>query len=701
MPSEKYLPDGTPRKRAAIYMRYSSNMQRPASLEDQERNCRKCADDNGWLVADRYVRGDAAKIGRTMQNRPALDFLIHAAQEKNPPFDVLIVDEQSRLGRNLKDILELSAILKHCRIKLYIVARKLDSDDSNFQTILTITGMVDEQNSEQMRHRVLRGQEGRVLQGMASGSRCFGYRSVPVVDQDHPELQGRAGILGHRWNVVDTEAATIRRIYELYANGLSDFQIMKKFNDEKVAAARKPRIGPDHTVWNPNIIKRILQNEKYIGKQVWNRTTQLIHPVTGKTETRKNPSEKWVTIDNPSLRIVSDELWASVQARLTVVNQKMTRRRMGGLNRAKKRDYLFSGLLICGECGSSITIGGVTGRAAIYGCVSSRYKRGCTNNLWIREDRLAGQLIQALQKNLLVPEVMDYFTAAVSRELELYRKNGTLDQQSSSDSLRAQEVSLKSMVSRLLDAIMNPTSADSTALPAKLAEIEDKLAQVRNDLRLLNAPKNASGDDADVAAMVRKSVARLEDVMKTDVAKARQILQMHINKLALFPVLTEGGRGYEVVGDIDLFRSPEDPDGRILLARSGTGTVQQYTESPDLIFHFADLFIDCDVDPEPNPLIALLEDLLTFRPELLHEPKTAKDWAILIRELLEQDSPVFSRMTDAFVSWTLEYRTEVFIDHFGMVRFDFGRQHFYLFTKMSPEPREETKTLISDTNGKN
>jgi site-specific DNA recombinase len=33
--------------RAAIYTRYSSDMQRPASLEDQERNCRKFAEEHG------------------------------------------------------------------------------------------------------------------------------------------------------------------------------------------------------------------------------------------------------------------------------------------------------------------------------------------------------------------------------------------------------------------------------------------------------------------------------------------------------------------------------------------------------------------------------------------------------------------------------------------------------------------------------
>jgi hypothetical protein len=133
---------------------------------------------------------------------------------------------------------------------------------------------------------------------------------------------------------------------------------------------------------------------RYIGKTTWNKTTQLIHPVTSKVEARKNPPELWVTKDVPELRIVSDELWNRVQERLKIVNEKRTRRRIAGCNRAKARPYLFSGLLVCGVCGSSITIGGSQkdGRSATYGCVSARYKRGCTNKLWISGIRRTGAI---------------------------------------------------------------------------------------------------------------------------------------------------------------------------------------------------------------------------------------------------------------------------------------------------------------------
>src|SRR6266404_2763790 len=51
------LPDGQqPVIRCAIYARYSSKLQRESSIEDQIRNCRRAAEQNGWLVLDEYIR---------------------------------------------------------------------------------------------------------------------------------------------------------------------------------------------------------------------------------------------------------------------------------------------------------------------------------------------------------------------------------------------------------------------------------------------------------------------------------------------------------------------------------------------------------------------------------------------------------------------------------------------------------------------
>lgn len=68
--------------RCAIYTRFSSDMQRPASLEDQERNCRTAAGKLGWTVLDDFVRGDRAASGTTLFGRDGLRSLIEAAKRQ-------------------------------------------------------------------------------------------------------------------------------------------------------------------------------------------------------------------------------------------------------------------------------------------------------------------------------------------------------------------------------------------------------------------------------------------------------------------------------------------------------------------------------------------------------------------------------------------------------------------------------------------
>jgi hypothetical protein len=395
------------------------------------------------------------------------------------------------------------------------------------------------------------------------------------------------------------------------------------------------------------------------------------------------------------MRIVSNELWSHVQDRLKVVNEKMTRRRIGGLNRAKKRDYLFSGLLTCGVCGHHMTIGSshADKRSSAYGCVSWRYKRGCTNNLWIKENRLTAQLVEALANELLVPEVMDYFIASVSRELDQYLKGHDRELEGGVPWMQAKAATLDRSISSLVDAIANPIIGCSPALLEKLAASEAEREQLKRNIVLLSTSGSLSKAKTDIAAMVRSNISNLLDVIKQDVPKARQVLQRHIKKLELYPTVTANGPGYEVIGEIDLFKPAPGNAGRVLLDCSSTGTVQQYTEQVDFIFRFAGLVIYSDVDPGPNPLVAPLAELLGSNPVLLHEPKFACGWAELIKSVLPSDSELYSRVNDDYVAWNFRNRTNVFAEQFGMTTIAENRRTWYMFSKVDAGliPKDEAQ----------
>jgi site-specific DNA recombinase len=188
--------------------------------------------------------------------------------------------------------------------------------------------------------------------------------NVPIED---PTRQGKCGhpaVLGVELRVHADQSQVVRRIFQMYAECIGTARIAKMLNEEGVLAPQPPRTRSVQA-WCPSSIYEMLRNEKYRGVQVWNRTVKLRNPETGRKVSKGRPESEWVRVSIPTWRIVSDELWDAVHARIREVNTTLGAARRGGMNRtAKSQIYLFSGILICGECTSRLVI------------ISGRGKRG-------------------------------------------------------------------------------------------------------------------------------------------------------------------------------------------------------------------------------------------------------------------------------------------------------------------------------------
>jgi site-specific DNA recombinase len=140
------------------------------------------------------------------------------------------------------------------------------------------------------------------------------YRSVLVeAALSGNDAKGHATRLGTRLEILDPEAVTVRRIYEMFAHGVTITEIVKTLNAEKVAVAT---IRKTFCAWTRTRIRHILGQERYIGIVVWNRTKRVTNSRTGRTELRKNDPSDILRLSAPHLRIVTDELWGRVQTRL-------------------------------------------------------------------------------------------------------------------------------------------------------------------------------------------------------------------------------------------------------------------------------------------------------------------------------------------------------------------------------------------------
>jgi len=100
--------------RTAIYCRFSSDLQNPTSLADQERVCRAYAERMGWSVAKVYC--DAAISGASRE-RPGYQTLL--ADARNRAFEVVLAEDMDRLNRHLESTANLYNQLQFIGIEIH------------------------------------------------------------------------------------------------------------------------------------------------------------------------------------------------------------------------------------------------------------------------------------------------------------------------------------------------------------------------------------------------------------------------------------------------------------------------------------------------------------------------------------------------------------------------------------------------------
>ena len=545
-----------PLMRCAIYARYSSDLQRESSIEDQTRKCRTHATPRGWVVLAAYVRSDEEITGATLAARPALRSLIEDAKRRPRPFDRILIDDTSRLARNVADALNMVATLRFHGVGVTFVSQGIDTMDKTARQLVTINGMMDEQFLVGLADKVHRGQEGQVLKGLNPGGKCFGYRNVPIEDPSRQGKYGRPAIAGVRLEPRDEQAAVLLRIFQMFADGMGLAGIAKTLNAEKVPAPQPPRTRTMQA-WCPSSIWEMLRNERYRGVQVWNRTEKTRNPETGRKVSKARPKEEWTRVEVPEWRIVPESLWNAVQARIAQAGQKFGAARLGGMNRTERsRSYLFSGLLVCGVCRSRMVIISGQGKRGYvrYGCPSHRYRGVCSNGLTIRQDRLEKQLLAALEARILNSQLIEYTLQRFHDELQK-RLTEIQRQATGLDEFRRQRSELQLKAERLTTAIAD--SGHSPALLSKLAEIERQIAEV-NRREEAARPVNLSAAVGEVREFVYSQVMQLRGLFQQDATGSKAVLARHIGQLVLTPKPNPTGPIYEVTGGFDLLAGNTD-----------------------------------------------------------------------------------------------------------------------------------------------
>ena len=236
--------------RAAIYARFSSELQDARSITDQVSLARKYAEGRSLTQVGTYE--DAAISGASVINRPGLQRLLtDAAAQK---FEVLITESLDRLSRSQADIAALYERLCFLGVRIETLADGLVSEIH-----VGLKGTMSALFLKDLAQKTKRGQIGRVKAGRIPGGKSYGY-----------DVAQRGEDRGQR--VINArEAAILLRIYEEYVSGKGTMAIVKTLNAEK-----EP--GPTGGAWNISALvgsaKRkngVLNNQLYKGTMIAQR----------------------------------------------------------------------------------------------------------------------------------------------------------------------------------------------------------------------------------------------------------------------------------------------------------------------------------------------------------------------------------------------------------------------------------------------
>jgi site-specific DNA recombinase len=490
-------------------------------------------------VLDEHVYVDDGISGAEFANRPGFLRLMNALKPL-APFQVLIMSEESRLGR---EAIETAYALKQLvqagvRVFFYLEDRERTLDTPTDKIMLSLTTFADELEREKARQRTYDAMQRKARAGHVTGGRVFGYDNVEIVGPDgqrsHVERQ-----------INEAEAAVGRRIFEMCAYGAGLTRITKTLNAEGVAAPRPQQGRP--AAWAQSSVREVLLRPLYRGEIVWNQSRK--RDKWGQSRRAERPQTDWLHIPAPSLRIVPNELWSAAQAQFTKRQQRFAAAQPRRLD--IDSPYLLSGFARCGVCGGGLAAHSRQhGRERVhfYGCTSF-WKRGakvCGNNMVGRMAILDAEVLATLQDDILRPSVVEQAIVLALEELSPRR------QDEAHEALERELLTVRAECERLADAIgrggpLKALLERLTARQARCTELEQQLAS-RHTIA-------APGAGPDLEQRIRAKLADWRGLLTRNIECGRDVLRtLLIGPLRFTPVVEERRRGYAFTGAIALDR---------------------------------------------------------------------------------------------------------------------------------------------------
>ena len=465
---------------AFIYLRLSrdDNLEGESySIGNQKKLLTKTAKDLGYSNIVTFI--DDGVSGVTM-NRPGFNDMMQQLEENRAA--ALLVKDLSRLGRNYIEVGRLmEEFFPEHDIRLVAVSDNIDTDEGENE-MAPIRNLFNEWYARDIskKRRIsnkIKGNAGEPL-----GQPPYGY----IKDPDNPK----------HWIIEEEAANTVRRIFSMTLDGLGPEQIAAQLERDGVLTPRaywqqrgikRPGKGDldRPTKWGKTTIMQMLSIQEYCGDILNFKTYSKSYKNKKRID---NDRENWLVFKDVHEPIIDRVIWEQIQEK------------RGKIRKRKPKDgerNIFSGLLVCADCGHNLNYHFNQGNHDIkyFNCSNYRGNRGtCSSTHYIRVDFLEQVVLGEIKRlTKYAVHYEDQFIEAVmgssqkSAEAEHKRKQKKLA------AAQARDNELDGLFERIYEDNLAGKLSDerfakmSQRYEAEQAELSEKIKQLRQEIEKLSS----------------------------------------------------------------------------------------------------------------------------------------------------------------------------------------------------------------------
>ena len=359
---------------AALYCRLSrdDNMDSESnSIQNQKKLLAKVAKEKGYTNLVHFL--DDGISGVTM-DRPGFVEMIRQLEQGKAA--AVFVKDLSRLGRNYIEVGRLTEeFFPDHDIRLVAVSDNIDTAEGENE-LAPIRNLFNEWYARDIskKRRISNKIKGNA--GEPMGQPPYGY----IKDPNDPK----------HWIVDDEAAQVVRRVYSMTLEGFGTEQIATQLEKDGVLTPRaywltkgikRPGKGKQQppTKWNSSTITKILSLQEYCGDILNFKTYSKSYKNKKRID---NDRENWVVFQDVHEAIIERAVYEQVQQKRGKIRKRRTN---------NGEHNMFSGLLVCADCGSNLHFHFNQGNPEIkyFNCSNYKGNRGtCTSTHYVRVDFL-------------------------------------------------------------------------------------------------------------------------------------------------------------------------------------------------------------------------------------------------------------------------------------------------------------------------